>query len=245
MKLVKPAIGVAAAFALSLGQSTAHSATLDLGVFGAFERITAGPEASLWVQNNDHVTDALLLWGAAGAHYSSRLGFDGLGRLRNSGFVSVPTGTPFEIGQFNWRNGTPGDGTTNVNSLELVLSFYVDTQPLNDFRFGIDIDNSIDEGKNGTPDRLKIFSNFGSYRFSNDGTAYDLVFLGFSFDGGETFTNRLVADENDGVKARFYATISARSPLPHDPQAVPVPAAIWLLGSGLVGLIAVARHRLR
>lgn len=40
----------------------------------------------------------------------------------------------------------------------------------------------------------------------------------------------------------FYGP-SGAAILTHDPNPVPVPAAVWLLGSGLLGLIGVARRR--
>jgi hypothetical protein len=38
----------------------------------------------------------------------------------------------------------------------------------------------------------------------------------------------------DSAMAKFYDAVEAR--------AVPVPAAVWLLGSGLLGLVGIRRH---
>jgi len=46
--------------------------------------------------------------------------------------------------------------------------------------------------------------------------------------------------QSSGVAFTFDGTANAAVPLT---SAVPVPAAIWLMGSGLVGLISVARRR--
>ncbi|HEY9199411.1 MAG TPA: hypothetical protein VIR60_08595, partial [Gammaproteobacteria bacterium] len=96
MKLAKRAMGVVGYLTAFVWQSSAYAASLDLAAFGSLQNISAGPEASHWVQNNDEVTDALLLWGAMDDHYSSRLGFDGLGSMHKPRFFSAEIGTAFQ-----------------------------------------------------------------------------------------------------------------------------------------------------
>jgi len=244
MKLAKLAIGVAGYLTAFVWQPAALAASLDLAAFGSLQNISAGPEASHWVQNNDEVTDALLLWGAMDEHYSSRLGFDGLGSTHKPRFVSAETGSAFRIGELSWLNGTPGHYKTGVNALDLLLSVQLVEGALNDFVFGISIENTRDEGKKGDPDHLKLVHDFGSYRFNLAGQDYTLDFLGLSTDQGETFTDRLSLDEGHKIKAGLYAVINTYTQLPPPgPQAVPVPAAIWLFGSGLLGLLGLSRRR--
>lgn len=242
MKFKRFARGAAAFFTLSIGQSAAQAAPVELAAFGAFQNVATGAEAGHWLQNSDHVSDALLLWGAADAPFSSLLGFDGLGSLHKTSYVSAPVGTAFRIGRLGWRNGTPGGQATNVNGLELLLSVFVGADRLQDFVFGVRIDNTDDTGTKGVADQLKLFSAFDRHRFSAGGLSYSLEFLGFSFDGGANYTNRLTADENDGIKADLYALIRPLS-LPPQPQAVPLPGALWLFGAGLAGLAGFARRR--
>lgn len=238
MKLARFALGASVYFTVSAAQA----ASLDLGVFGTFQDISAGPQSSYVVHNNDQVTDSLLRWGTTGAPYSSSFGFSGLGSQHKLSRVATQVGTPFQIGLFSWHNGTAGDDRMNVYGLDLGMSVFVGTNQVSDFVFDMKIQNTADEGKYGSPDRLKIYSGIDMYRFTVGGADYVLKMLGFSFDGGDSFTNMLTLDERGAMKAQFYAVIK---PLlaPPDPQAVPVPAAIWLLGSGLIGLAGVARRR--
>lgn len=238
MKLAQLAIGAGGLLAAAIWQPTALAASLDLAAFGSFQNISAGPEASHWVQNNDQVTDALLLWGAADAHYTSRLGFDGLGSTHKPRFFSATIGTAFQIGELSWLNGTPGHYKTGVNALDMLLSLQLTEGALSDFVFGINIENTRDEGRKGDPDHLKLVQGFGSFRFNFAGQDYSLDFLGLSIDRGASFTDRLSLDEGDKLKAGLYAVINT-----YEPQAVPVPAAFWLFGSGLLALAGLARRR--
>ena len=98
-----------------------------------------------------------------------------------------------------------------------------------------------------TPATLNLSYNFSSpddeyvsqLTFSTGGT-YSYTYR-FSIDNG---ANWLIADYGDGVSDTGthpfnvsdlgYATVEGGSP-------VPIPGAVWLLGSGLVGLIAIRR----
>ncbi|HEY9147256.1 MAG TPA: choice-of-anchor K domain-containing protein, partial [Thiobacillus sp.] len=144
----------------------------------------------------------------------------------------------------SWLNGTPGHYKTGVNALDLLLSVQLTESALNDFVFGISIEHTRDEGKKGDPDHLKLIHDFGSFQFNLAGRNYALNFLGLSTDQGETFSDRLSLDEGHKVKAGLYAMITSSQLPPCDPQAVvPVPAAIWLFGSGLLALLGLSRRR--
>lgn len=243
MRLARLATGAVGLFAALAWQPAALAASLDISAFGSFQNISAGPEASYRVQNNDQVTDALLLWGAAGSQPTSRLGFDGLGSTRNPSHFSADIGTAFRIGEFSWLNGTSGHYKTNVNALDLSLSVQLAGGALSEFVFGITLENTRDESsRKGDPDHLKLLHDFGGYRFSVGSQDYVLDFLGLSIDQGASFTDRLKLEEGHKLKAGLYALISSPQPPPH-PQAVPVPAAVWLFGSGLAALAGLARRR--
>ena len=53
------------------------------------------------------------------------------------------------------------------------------------------------------------------------------------YAGGELFKNGALSLENDDVAFITYV----------DPTVVPIPPAIWLFGSGLLGLVGVARRK--
>ena len=75
------------------------------------------------------------------------------------------------------------------------------------------------------------FSNLQSRRYWS-GSALDPSFAwNFSFSSG---------DQARGIQA---GTSAAWAVHPGDVSVVPVPAAVWLFGSGLIGLLGVARHQ--
>ena len=76
--------------------------------------------------------------------------------------------------------------------------------------------------------------------------------LGMSWDGGTTYygdTNAvLIIEDPDGYRIKFDGNLVTGAPvtgrtLAIDVSPVPVPAAAWLFGSGLLGLVGVARRR--
>lgn len=218
-----------------------QATSLDLASFGSFQNIATGPEASQWLQNNDQVTDALLLWGDASASYSSRLGFNGLGSTHKPAYSSAEVGTAFQIGEFSYLNGTPGGNEINANTLELLLSIQFAGVTLSDFVFGIQIDNTGDENTKGVADHLQLLYDFGigsSYRFTLAGQDYSLNFLGLSTDQGASYANGLSLAEGEKLKVGLYAIIQ-----PASPQPVPAPASVWLFGSGLMALTGLYRRR--
>jgi len=58
-------------------------------------------------------------------------------------------------------------------------------------------------------------------------------FLDFGFDGGG-------AQSNEGKSGSTFAWAVRSGDVP---AVVPVPAAVWLFGSGLIGLISIARRK--
>jgi len=65
--------------------------------------------------------------------------------------------------------------------------------------------------------------------------------LGLSFDGGTTW----LADTSVvslGANA-YQVFFDSNSVVQVDVQVIPVPAAVWLFGSGVLGLVAVARRK--
>ena len=69
----------------------------------------------------------------------------------------------------------------------------------------------------------------------------DQFILGISTDGGSTWSGDTSVTYL-GANA-YTVSFSDGSVLEVDVQVIPVPAAVWLFGTGLVGLVAVARRR--
>ena len=235
---------IAAGAVLLAWQVTARAAGIELAAFGSFQNIVAGPKTDGWLHNNDEVTDAVLLWGDVGCHQcdlTSRLIFDGLGSTHKPAFANLPIGAAFQVGYFSFLNGTAGHRKTNVSALDLSLSLHTTAGAIGDFVFGLAIDNTHDKKKKGNGDHLELVYDFGPHTFSYAGQLYSLDFLGLSTDGGKTFTNSFTVRENEKLASGLFATITAKSVPPVEP--VPVPAAAWLLGSGLLGLVGLRRRR--
>lgn len=235
---------ITACVAVLGGQGTAHAAGIELAAFGSFQNIVAGPKTSWWLQNNDEVTDAVLLWGDVGCpqcDLTSRLIFDGLGSTYKPTFASLPVGTAFQLSYFSFLKGTPGHRRTNVSALDLSLSLHTTEGAIGDFVFGVTIDNTHDKQKKGNAGHLKLVYDLGPHSFSYAGQLYSLDFLGLSTDEGKSFTDSLTVPENEKLASGLFATITAKATPPTEP--VPVPAAAWLLGSGLLGLVGLGRRR--
>ena len=69
-----------------------------------------------------------------------------------------------------------------------------------------------------------------------------LNFLGASNDSFTYVGFSLEAANGEVVSTDFLATQTTRQ-LDPPPPAVPVPAAVWLFGSGLLGMVGVARRK--
>jgi hypothetical protein len=91
------------------------------------------------------------------------------------------------------------------------------------------------------------FSGGGSITLSGDAN----FSLGMSWDGGTTWYGdsyfELAGGSPDTYQIDFDGMYNERdiqgTTLAVDLQPVPVPAAVWLFGTGLIGLVGVARRR--
>jgi len=77
----------------------------------------------------------------------------------------------------------------------------------------------------------------------NPGTNFATITCGLDCAEGDSFTLNYAANVPTGGFAGFYYTLFLEGTIGAGTSAVPVPAAVWLFGSGLVGLAGVARRR--
>ena len=186
---------------------------------------TAAPQAPAYIQGVG--TDAVY-WGEP---FYSPTGPQKSLVFQGSATPATPASTPFAIGWLTHANNAIYGGTniTGANlSLQLSLTGY---SPVN-FNYNF----SIFQDPNTYADWL-TFSPVGSTQFSLGGQAYAFNLMGFYNQvSSSTYSTLIVQDGSTASQIPIYASVTAV-------QAVPVPAAFWLLGSGLLGLAGFSRRK--
>lgn len=194
------------------------------------------PSSLHYLFNNDQASDANLPavaefgWGVnIDALASSRFQFDGL-----KGNTSLPTDSPvlINLGSFRYTNlPTLLVGKTVTVDLKLNLAMG-DPVKQTDFSYGLKVDNT--PGK-GVPDTMQILSMPGEFLFNVKGIDYKLAPAGFSADNGSHFPAAFTLAEGGTLNMGLYAQLNRVS-------LVPVPSAVWLFGSALLGLAGISRR---
>jgi hypothetical protein len=161
----------------------------------------------------------------------SHFWFNGAGSVDGGPAASAPLGTAFSLGSFTYTNEETilSGGLVEV---DFQMGITVDGHSLLPIEYRIEINNTPNNSPNPL-DIARLIQSPTSLAFAINGSPYLLTFNGFSRDGGATFETVAYLDENMQTSAQIYATITA----------VPVPAAVWLLGSGLLGLFGFARTK--
>ena len=67
----------------------------------------------------------------------------------------------------------------------------------------------------------------------------------YSVDGGLTWTAADQDGNQNGLQLSLLGTATVNSPSPGAPSVVPVPAAVWLFGTALIGLIGFGKRKSR
>jgi hypothetical protein len=167
-----------------------------------------------------------------GQKIQSHFWFNGVGSVAGGAAASVPYGTAFSLGTFTYTNEQTvlSGGLVNI---DFRMDIKVDGLGLVPVEYQLQIDNTPNIETANSYDIARIVAAPNNISFFQNGSEYLLTFDGFSRDGGATFETVAYLAEDQQTSAQIYATITQ--------VVVPVPAAIWLMGSGLLALFGFAR----
>lgn len=230
---------------------------------------SAAGSSDFQVSNTDTNGNAVIEWGTPQRNGSNgkanSFSFNGNASdtFQAGTYGSTSTNNLFSLGSFDYHNGkTRRDNISQVNfRADLGIDGFMQMAPGNfgsaylEFTMSInntnDNNNPIDSADSVWVSGVKVGMTMpdGSpvlmdYDFTTGmdmliaGTNYNFSLMGFSRDSGQTFESQATSFENEVTNAEIYAMIT-----PVTTTVVPVPAAIWLMGSGLIGLAGLAYRR--
>lgn len=154
------------------------------------------------------------------------------------------------VSQASHSSGSATNGSSSADSL---TSLYIDVE--NTYEGGsLNFNFSFEAMAAATVvggTTIADFAGSAVLVFDDLGFDYVDIFTDVSIDGVDnpglltgSFGFELMDADVNTISAFVdsYGAISATAP-PPPPSAVPVPAAVWLFGSGLIGLVGVARRK--
>lgn len=248
-KLVLPLVGMG----LMLASTASHSAaiTLDGDLTDLIATVNAAPNQSGSVidpgddaeNNGFDITNAYFTYDIASDTFY--LGFQTFGAFGTAG-GNEGTGFPScNLGQPGGNSGAAGlfDGCENVG-FSIDLGSDSSSGGIIEFQFNVKGDAIADSGLNteqsptlGADNTAGATVNWIASE-ANDGVEFSVTGLGplgFSFINPLDLTVEFNAGTGNNFGPEDFATINT--------QLVPVPAAVWLFGSGLLGLVSLGRRR--
>lgn len=220
----------ASLFAISIGANAAlfqgDSSAVFENAAGPAGMVTTGQGTNqfTWGQGAYSHSTGFLFWKQNHYHNPSKLGYSGTG-------FNVDAGTQFSLGTLSFYNGIINAGTeaTSVD-FALTLDFSAPSSFGETFTHNFGLMNT----PNPQGDSVSLLNSAPSYFYSYEGNDYYFELLGFK--SGDTILSEIFLDEG---KFKKYQLIGQFTALPSE---VPLPAAVWLFGSGLMGFMAIRRR---
>lgn len=254
MNYRKLSILLSAGIAVLASQTTARANTIQTTIASEFSNISAAAEAVYRTNLNEIPGRATLDWQYSECKTcdkaNSRISFDGFSLSGQGNYDNAGFGSPFALGKLRFQNGT-GLGKPGIDSARLHLNVLLCDAMLEPvelvFRLSLNEVSSLDNKRNrDVPgDRLTITTAVDSYVIKTTHGKYRFDLLGWSPDGGMTFTDTLTVANHAFAGLKLYGVVRTLSgdPVVCAVSEVPLPAAAWLFGSGLLALAGLARRR--
>jgi hypothetical protein len=158
----------------------------------------------------------------------SHFWFNGTGSVDGSSATTITYGEAFSLGSFTYTNEE-----TVLSGGQVEIDFRMDIQLDGYGLMPIEYRIGIDNRTNPADDTASLLSYPQNVAFEMNGMNYLLSLQGFSRDGGLSFESYANLAEGQQTTAEIYATITE----------VPLPAAVWLFGTGLIALAGLARRK--
>lgn len=169
---------------------------------------------------------------------SSQLAFDGTGSDAGDAGYQAGLGSVFSLGTLKYTN-MPTYFSQGVHGVDLSVGVgFGNLNTMRAFNFHAAINNTWNV-PGDIPDTVSLSGLSSPFQFAYAGNNYRFSLLGFSNDGGATFNNNFTVAEGQFIKTQLYGRFDMAAV---DNMPVPVPAALGLFGSGLIGLIGLGRR---
>ncbi len=215
-----------AAISLVLFQSShVWAATLFLGdSSGTFESPlvdqSVDPEATFSTEKPNPQSETFVLGRPGSGSMPNMLTF------WSNSFAAVPE-QAFAVGNLTYLNGQTFTGT-HVSSvpLSIQLSLAESAQAQRTFKYTFGFDLTPNTNPGGSADNLLVSDNPQAQTFKFDQKLYSLALLGFSPDGGATFSRIFEVPEDRTISSTLYAQIKLASPEHVSGQPPVMPPAI-------------------
>ncbi len=165
-----------------------------------------------------------------------------------TGHVGSQTGTPLVMFSSTTDILDAASGFANITAVDGAINNLTITAPgfwFADLIFGVNLDNSIDDLHITAKDKSGAIETFSSWT-AQSGWVNGLNTI-LVLSTGVNLMQSITIDSNDGFDALALDDLIGVEQVKHFEisglTAVPVPAAMWLFGSGLIGLVGVARRK--